>query len=348
METSTFNSGALVDTRPAEKQAGDWQQREVVAQAANVQWVEKQPNQIRKFPIFNQDGSGSCVMQTQCKELGIMRHLTDGNYVHFSVADGYQRRSNKPAGGMAAVDARQIAQAGITLEELSPSQNMSDAQLDAVVVESYKHEVGSVFGISNYLALPTMDIDSVASTIQATGKGVMVWFYFLIDEWQQQPVVLHSGLDLNAATTLRHSVCAVDFTLRGGEKCLVIEDSWGPNAGDNGQRIITESFFKARNWYAGYLVNFKFQASPEPKPHAYLQTDLVPGMTSDDVKSLQACLQWDGEFPANAQITGYYGPITQKAVGDYQIKHGVLSSTTSPGYGRCGPLTRGVLNAQFA
>lgn len=345
---SIFNNGARLDTRTPEQQAKDWHQKEVVASAAQIQWTEKPQTSWRQFPIFNQDGSGSCVMQTQCKEMGIMRYLTDGTYVHFSVADGYQRRVNKPESGMGAIDARAIAQAGITLEVLSPSQNMSDAQLDAVVVEPYKHDVGGVFAVPNYLQLPNQSIDSVASTIQATGKGVMIWVYFLIDEWTNRPTVIHSGLELGASTTLRHSITAVDFTLQGNEKCLVIEDSWGPGAGMGGQRVITESFFKARNWYAGYLVNFKFQAQPAVKPHHTFTADLQLNDQSPEVKALQDCLRWDGEFPTNADSTGVYGPITQKAVGDYQLKHGLLSSPSDAGYGRCGPKTRAALNVQFA
>jgi hypothetical protein len=343
-----FNNGANLDTRPPEEQAKDWHQKEMLAAAAPVQWVEKPQASWRQFPIFNQDGSGSCVMQTQCKELGIMRQLNDGTYVHFSVADGYQRRANKPDSGMGAIDARTIAQQGITVEVLAPSQNMSDAQLDAAVIEPYKRQVGAVFAVPNYLALPTTDIDAIASTIQATGKGVMVWFYFLADEWTNRPAVLHPDLDLSATSTLRHSVTAVDFTLQGNEKCLIIEDSWGPGAGIGGQRVITESFFKARNWYAGYLVNFKFQQAPGAKPKHTFNVDLALNDTSDEVRALQDCLRFDGEFPANADSTGFYGPITKKAVGDYQLKHGVLSAPTEAGYGRCGPKTRATLNVQFS
>lgn len=345
---SNFQSGALLDTRPPEAQAKDWTQKEVVAAASVPQWVEKSQTQWRKFPIFNQDGSGSCVMQTQCKELGIMRAQKDGTYVHFSVADGYQRRVNKPAGGMGAIDARQIAQAGVTLEVLTPSQNMSDAQLDATEVEQYKHDVGSVFKVDNYLAIDTKSIDAVASTIQATGKGVMVWFYFLINEWTDRPSVIDSSLGLSEDRALKHSVTAVDFTMQGNEKCLIIEDSWGSSFGMAGQRVITESFFNARNWYRGYLVNFKFQQAPTVKPQHTFNVDLQLNDTSDEVKALQDCLRWDGEFPANADSTGFFGPITQKAVGDYQIKHGIVSATTDAGYGRCGPKTRAALNVQFA
>lgn len=343
----TFNNGALIDDRAPEARAADWQQKEVLASASQVQWREKLPSEIRKFPIFNQDGSGSCVMQTECKEMGIMRSLSDGVYVHFSVADGYQRRMNRPTAGMAAYDARAIAAQGITLEVLSPSQNMSDAQLDASVVEKYKHDVGSVFSVPNYLELNTKDIDAIASTIQATGKGVMFWIYFNAAEWTERPVVLDSGLVLDAPTTLRHSVCAVDFTMQGNEKCLIIEDSWGPGAGVGGQRVITETFLKARNWYAGYLVNFKYQQAPIVKPQHHFSADLQLGDNSSEVKAAQDCLKWDGTFPSNADSTGLFGPITKKAVQDYQVKHNIAAAG-DPGYGRIGPKTRIALNAEFA
>jgi hypothetical protein len=193
-DQATFISGALEDTRTPEQRAKDWPQNEVVTAPAQVQWTEKPQSAWRHFPIFNQDGSGSCVMQTQCKELGIMRYMNDGDYVHFSVADGYQRRVNAPQGGMGSDDARRIARDGITLEVLVPSQNMSDAQLDAVAVKPYERQIGAVLAAPNSLALPIGDIESVASTIQATGKGVMVWFYFENGgEWSNKPTVVNTS-----------------------------------------------------------------------------------------------------------------------------------------------------------
>ena len=107
--THTFTSGALVDARTPEARARDWHQREILAASASVQWVEKPQSAWRRFPIFDQDSSGSCVAHTEAKELGIMRYLTDGVYVHFSAADIYQRRANRPSAGMGAEDVRQIA-----------------------------------------------------------------------------------------------------------------------------------------------------------------------------------------------------------------------------------------------
>ena len=108
MDNEQITQAALLDNRPAEEKEKDYTFEEIVASVNKVEWVEKPRKEWRKFPIFNQDGSGSCVAQTEAKEMGIMRWLKDGIYVHFSAADIYQRRSNKPGGGMYGYNARKI------------------------------------------------------------------------------------------------------------------------------------------------------------------------------------------------------------------------------------------------
>src|SRR3990167_10850265 len=128
---TNFQSGAQIDVRSETEKSKDFKFNEIVAAVNPVNWVEKTQSDWRKFPIFNQDGSGSCVAQTEAKELGVMRFLKDGIYVHFSATDIYQQRSNKPAGGMGAIDARSIVKnSGATLEVLAPSQAMTDGQMD--------------------------------------------------------------------------------------------------------------------------------------------------------------------------------------------------------------------------
>src|SRR3990167_1907302 len=115
MEDHILQSGADLDIRDEESKLKDFKFEEIVASGGEaVNWVEKPADKIRKFPIFNQDGSGSCVAQTEAKEMGIMRQLKDGNYVHFSATDIYQRRPNKPKSGMGFIDARKIASQGVT------------------------------------------------------------------------------------------------------------------------------------------------------------------------------------------------------------------------------------------
>ncbi len=349
---SDFQSGAQIDTRSDEQKQSDIQFKEIVAAVAPVIWMEKPRDKWRKFPIFNQDGSGSCVAQTVAKLLGVLYWLKNAIYVHFSATDVYQRRSNKPASGMAGVEAFDIAQKGVTLEELVPSQGMSDQQMDGVVIPQYKHDVGAVFKIGKPVILPTQDIETIASVIQATGKAVMVWFFFKIDEWTEVPTIKYPALGLTEQSTCRHSVTAVDSTLYNGKKALIIEDSWGTSYGLAGQRVITEDFFKARNWFAAYPMNFKFddQTKPEPtptKPKYHFDTDMEFGQTNNIIKALQDLLKYEGCLATNITSTGYFGAATKMAVQKFQDKHNIAHAGDA-GYGRVGPKTRGYINQNYS
>jgi hypothetical protein len=345
-------TGAEIDTRTPEEKEGDYKLGEIVASVNPVNWQEKNQSQWRKFPIFNQNGSGSCVAQTMAKLLGIMYWIKNKIYVHFSATHVYQQRYNKPGFGMQAVDAFNIAKNGVTLEDLVPSQAMTDAQMDVVDIPQYKKDVGAIFKITNYISDPIKDIDTIASIIQTTGKGVMVWFYFKYDEWNDKPVAKYLSLDLAAQDTCRHSVTAVDYALVNGEKCLIIEDSWGPQYGLGGQRIITESFFKTRNWFAGHPMNFKFDEQGVSKPHYTFTKQLqqqVVYSPDPDVKALQEILRYEGFFPANIEYTGNYGPITAKAVLLFQQKYNIGTPTeiTSLKGKIVGPKTLAKLNELY-
>lgn len=355
-----FINGAIQDQRPPEEKLQDFQFEEVVAAADPVIWVEKPQDKWRKFPIFNQNGSGSCVAQTEAKEMGIMRWLIDGVYIHFSATDIYQRRYNKPQAGMAAVDARQILRkGGATLEVLAPSQAMSDSEMDEQLIEGYKREIGAVFATPNYLEMKPGNIDAVASVIQKTGKGVMVWFWFDYEEWTDYPTIKFASMPF-ADANCKHSVTAVDYFIWQGKKCLLIEDSWGKMAGLGGQRVITEDFFKARNWYAGYLVNFRFQDQTQPnleptpapviRPKYTFKIDFAKGARGADVTALQDILKFEGVYPQNAESTGYYWSITAKAVYDFQVKHKVasLAELNSLKGTRVGAKTRAKLNELYS
>lgn len=348
-------TGALLDTRAEAEKERDYKFEEIVSAANLVNWIEKPQSEWRKFPIFNQNGSGSCVAQTMAKLLGIMYWLKNQTYVHFSATHIYQRRINKPQGGMGGINAFDIAKQGVTLEVLAPSQEMTDQQMDEVKIENYKQEVGGIFKIGNYVVLPIKDIETIASTIQTTNKGVMVWFYFKHDEWNEAPEVKYIDIKKEDTGIVRHSVTAVDFTLWQGKKSLVIDDSWGTAYGKSGQRIITEDFFKARNFFAAYPINFAFEETPTPeqKPHYTFTRDLKFSsiFTIDpDVKALQDILKYEGLFPKNADSTGYYGAITAKTVLAFQKKYKVAGDAELDLLGGkiCGIKTRAKLNELYA
>lgn len=366
-------TGANLDTRTLEERLKDYHFGELVASANPVNWVEKPQNTWRKFPIYNQNGSGSCVAQTMAKLLGIFYWLKNGTYVHFSATHIYQRRSNKPAGGMGGVEVFDIAKTGVTLEELVPSQGMTDDQMTNTKIDEYKVKVGEVFKIGNFTQLPIKDIDTIASIIQTTSKGVMVWVYFKNDEWTDVPSIKYPGLTADALGIGRHSITAVDFTLYEGEKALIIDDSWGSSYGKAGQRVIKESFFKERNFFAAYPINFAFedntQPSPEPTPTkpkfrfskqlTFITWDSNTNAPVDvtlndsqkvDVIALQDCLKYDGLFPSNIESTGYYGAVTAKSVLQFQQKYTIDTeeALTALAGREVGPKTRQKLNEIYS
>lgn len=326
-----FQNGAALDTRSKEEKLKDFKAIELIAAFAPVVWTEKPQESWRRFPTFNQDGSGSCVAQTEAKEMGIMRMLNspEDGYIHFSATHIYQRRNNRPAGGMGAVDARKIAGQGVTLESFVQSQGMSDAGMDSAIVKPYEDAIGEVFKVPNYLELPFRDFESVASMIQTTGKGVMVWFYFTSEEWSREvPVIINPELTL--AEGLRHSVTAVDCFLFNGKKYILIEDS--AHFSGFTHHLISEEFFKARNWYAGYLQNFKFEdqtqlESPAQVKPNYTFTKVMEfekiDTTAQDIKALQDILKYEGLFPISKSSTGFYGAITARAVLAWQKRYNV-------------------------
>lgn len=68
------------------------------------------------------------------------------------------------------------------------------------------------------------------------------------------------------------------------------------------------------------------------------------GVRSDQVKQLQTLLAKYPDIYPEGKITGYFWTATYKAVGRFQIKYGIVASSTSAGYGVVGPKTREKLN----
>jgi len=250
---------------------------------------------------------------------------------------------------MIGANAFEIMQKGVAPSAFAPDERMSDSEMDALTVSPFAAHVGEAFAIGNYLTVKAGDIDLIASIIQETGKAVMVWFYFEYAEWTERPTIKNPKLDLYAGATCRHSVAAVDFTLtEDGKKALVIDDSWGPTAGNGaGQRVIDEDFFRARNWFTAHFMNFAYEngeMTGKPK-HQFLKDLEFSAVfkTDDEVVALQDCLKWEGLFPANVESSGYFGQITKKAVEGFQQKYDIARKGDA-GFGRVGPKTRAKLN----
>ncbi|OGN16631.1 MAG: hypothetical protein A3C81_01450 [Candidatus Yanofskybacteria bacterium RIFCSPHIGHO2_02_FULL_46_19] len=66
------------------------------------------------------------------------------------------------------------------------------------------------------------------------------------------------------------------------------------------------------------------------------------GMTSPQVTLLQQLLAKDPSIYPEGLITGFYGPLTVRAIQRFQAKHGIVITGTpeTTGYGLAGPRTR--------
>jgi PKD repeat protein len=75
---------------------------------------------------------------------------------------------------------------------------------------------------------------------------------------------------------------------------------------------------------------------------------LYIGATGDDVMRLQQFLARDPSVYPEGQVTGYYGSLTEAAVGRWQAKYNIISSGTAAttGYGQVGPRTAAAMSLQ--
>jgi len=80
-----------------------------------------------------------------------------------------------------------------------------------------------------------------------------------------------------------------------------------------------------------------------------IKTTLEREMENDNVRALQEALASDSELYPEGLVTGYFGPLTERAVQRFQAKYGIVSSGTSDttGYGLVGPKTRVKLQEVF-
>jgi len=103
----------------------------------------------------------------------------------FSATYGYRQRINYPDPGTQALDAFKIAKEGATLNALMPSDLLTEEDMNSAKISQYHRDVAADFKLPYYVQIDAGNFDKVASVIQTTKKGVMVWFYFTEEEWSR-------------------------------------------------------------------------------------------------------------------------------------------------------------------
>jgi hypothetical protein len=339
-------TGLVTDPRPIEEKEKDYEVKEILM-VAPVIWKAKSPSEWRRFPIFDQDGSGSCVAQTCAKLLGIENFLEEGKFVHFSARDIYSRRDNQGLPGMWLQNGLDIAyRYGSTLEQLMPSQKKNEQEMndfsDRKTIDEQMALIGKAGG---YVQSGVIDFNMIANII-AQEKGVALACRFNSGDWVNGKVINREDGKYG------HLVTGVDYCLWEGKKAIILDNSWDYNWGFDGQGIITEDQ-PIRAW--GFLQDLKNTWRDEegkeiPKPQYKWRRDLGFGMDNLEVSYLQRALMYEECFPIDVPATGYYGNITAKAVLLFQQKYQVASEeelVTLEGK-KVGPKTRAKLNELFA
>ncbi len=334
------NLGLIEDPRGEEEKKADYRVEEIAFAPIPFSWKEKPESDWRKFPIFFQDHSSSCVAQAIAKALGIENFIEEGKFVQYSARDIYTRRSNYPSEGMWFQNGMEIGyKNGATFEQLMPSQGMAEVAMNSREDRTPICEIAGRIGRGgNYVQLP-LDIEAIASVVETQGKGVVMGVKFGLNEWSKEvPEILGTN------APYRHGICVTNATLYQGKKALVIEDSWGTDSGKEGRRIITEDWFNSKRiTFAGYFTFLKNDGL-ENKPIYQFKNDLKYGMVGEpEVVKLQECLTYLKFFPSGVEFTGNFYGITLKAVKALQEAYEITPAT-----GLVGPVTRAKLNELFA
>ncbi len=313
------------DTQTEDQKVKNFSQTEFVSGPACVLWEEKSIDKWKKFPGRNQDGSGMCVAMTYATEMGIICLQKYGKWLDFSSTFPYQQRKYPTSSGCTSEDIYSLfPKIGNVFEKDMPSQLMNDSMAMQVTKEKYFDDIAKTFTVAR-IQLP-INFETVASTIQQTGKGVMAWFKFSVPEWIDIPKVSPHP------TTSGHSVTVIDFTLYQGKKYLVIQDSWLLKTSMDGLRLISEEYFNTRCFLTSYLMNFQLVQNTDPvRPHF-----------DGSIMSAQKCFKWEGLFPLNISEVENWGNITRMACVNFQKRYGI-----DPVLGNFGPLTQSKLKELF-
>jgi hypothetical protein len=321
--------GLIPDPRKEAQKALDYQHSEI-AGAVALNW-NRDMSGAPKYSIRNQNGSGSCVAQATAKALEILTGIVE------SAHPIYRRRANFNGVGMYLQDSGDIEKKqGTTTELLDPSQNMTESEMNADVTVPTPL-VGYLYIFPNY-----KNIDEIAQAIELQ-KHCKVTIGLTYTEYDNAVKPFYDG---NAPEAF-HCLCATYyFTDENGEKCILIEESWGPN--NITQRIFTESYLTARGTGAMYHLP---PATPNPitKPVFKFTKALGYGQTNSDIVQLQNILKYEGLFPQNTTSTGLYGNVTAAAVLKFQLKYNLESAAqlqALKGH-NVGPLTIAKLNELY-
>lgn len=135
------------------------------------------------------------------------------------------------------------------------------------------------------------------------------------------------------------------YLLEDGKKRHILNESIFNSKGFNWNMIYSVSDLD--NYPLGEVIDFVFTDQYGEMISALFEQDLEILMRNDDIRRLQTLLASDPEVYPRGIIGGYFGLTTKEAVARFQMKYGVVESSSDIGYGRVGPATRAKLLEVF-
>ena len=338
-----FKSGALLDDRTAKEKQKDYEHEEVTT-APKVEWKEKPKENWADYPVFDQDGSGSCVAQAITKALGIENIREEDKFVDLSARDIYARRENDGAGMHTPKALKDVAENGATLEQQMPSQGLDEEAMNQDDDRKPSDVLlAQIFKATNYVKVRP-DMNAIAEVLEDDHPVIMT-VRFKRGEWNRKVPKVGAG----SGDWGYHKITAIDYFIHDGERVILIDDSWGPDTGYRGRRLVNADWFRDRIYGCYYFKPMSNIQEDRQRPEYNFQEDLEYHDRSDEVAKLQEALKIEGFFPNNIPCTGYYGGLTRKAVKEFQFHYEVASEEELEevdGF-RVGPKTREKLNELF-
>ena len=339
---------ALIDTRPFEERQKNWLDIEF-AMGDTTPDYNITP---KRYFAYNQWTSLSCVA------LAIVLWLEHFIGSISSRKDGYFRRFNKPAGGMAMHDMIKIATEGVALENQVPSQGLGETAMNAPYpVTQEILDTRKVNRIKGAVYIQNRNnIDNLVIALKNSPVSIFLAFDTSLQHqeyWKPQPIVINKNLNIYAQTTSRHQVTAIGSKIENGIKYITIQDSAGLGTGygaDRNLRDLSEDFVRTRVYEATFAIPELNIKPPTKKLKWTGKRDLRVGMAGDDVRRLQEILQVEGcfDFP---NPTGAYFGVTRAGVKKLQEKYAkdILKPVgLKSGSGICGKSTRAWLEKNYA
>lgn len=325
-----------------------WRHEEIAGGISDPVWVEKDftKGEFVTYPKRCQGPQSSCVAYSYGKLLAIDELSENGVWRELSPRSLYSF-THVPGGGSSALDSvKLLTKIGMTLEHLFPTEGLSEEQV--VSSQGYAldaRQVALVYKPGSYVEC-NADFETIASIIegfrkQGIKKGVGI---SMIGTSNGSTFSLYPIPPKYNDRVWYHRITVTDYGLINGKKVLAFDNSFGIQAGHNGQQFLTKEYEPFI--YGGIYTLNQADGSNEAKPEMFSydwQRDLAYGSIGQDVLALQKALQLLGMFPITKVLapTGNYFGLTQKCVEIFQQAYFI------PVTGKLDEATRARLNEIF-